>query len=249
MGLILGSFSNVLIYRLPIDKKGILTGRSFCIFCKQKLKWFDNIPLLSFINLNGKCRNCKKSISFRYIFIELFSAISFVLLYIYLDNIFEVVFYQIILMILMIIIFIDLKHFIIPDELNFTLIFLALIHNFFTDFNLSFNDNLFQSIIGGLVGYSVIWSIIFLYDKLKNIEAMGMGDAKLMAALGLFFGWQSVPFVLFFASIIGLIFVLPSILRTKKNLQTEIPFGPPIISAAILYFFKGEIIIGMIIKY
>ena len=249
LGLILGSFANVLIYRLPLNKKGILTGRSFCTFCKKKIEWFDNIPLISFLKLNGKCRNCKKNISPRYFFVELISGLSFIFLFFYLDNFYEIIFYQIVFLILIIIIFIDLKHFIIPDELNFTLIFLAIIHNFFTDFSIQFNANLNQSIIGGLVGFSVIWSIIFLYDKLKNIEAMGMGDAKLMAALGLFFGWQSVPFVLFFASIIGLIFVLPSILRTKKNLQTEIPFGPPIISAAILYFFKGEIIIGMIIKY
>ena len=248
-GLILGSFANVLIYRLPLDKKGILTGRSFCIFCKKKIKWFDNIPLISFLNLSGKCRNCKKKINPRYFFVELISAISFVFLFINLDNYFEAIFYQIILIILLIIIFIDLKHFIIPNELNFTLIFLALIHNFFTDFAIRFNEDINQSIIGGLVGYSIIWVIIFLYDKLKNIEAMGLGDAKLMAALGLFFGWQSILFILFFASIFGLISVLPSLLYKKKNLMTEIPFGPSIIYASVLYFFKGEIIIGMIIKY
>ena len=248
-GLILGSFANVLIYRLPLDKKGILTGRSFCIFCKKKIKWFDNIPLISFLNLSGKCRNCKKKISPRYFFVELISAISFVFLFINLDNYFEAIFYQIILIILLIIIFIDLRYFIIPDELNFSLIFLALIHNFFTDFHFSFIDNFLQSVVGGFVGYSIIWLIIFLYDKLKNIEAMGMGDAKLMAALGLFFGWQSIPFILFFASIFGLISVLPSLLYKKKNLKTEIPFGPSIIYASALYFFKGELLISMLIKY
>ena len=247
MGLILGSFSNVLIYRLPIDKKGILTGRSFCIFCKKKIRWFDNIPLISFLNLNGKCRSCKKKISPRYLFVELFSAISFVLLFIYLENYFEVIFYQIVLLIFLMIFFIDLKHFIIPDELNFTLIFLAIIHNFFSDFKFVFIEHFLQSIIGGLVGFSVIWLIIFLYDRIKNIEAMGLGDAKLMSALGFFFGWQSIPFILFFGSIFGLISAFPSLINKKKNLKTEIPFGPAIICASLLYFFKGELIIGLLI--
>ena len=249
LGLILGSFANVLIYRLPLDKKGILTGRSFCVFCKKKIQWFDNIPLISFLNLSGKCRHCKKKISTRYFFVELISAISFVFLFINLNNYFEVIFYQIVFLILLMIILIDLKHFIIPDELNFTLIFLAIIHNFFTEFNFSFNEDLNQSIIGGLAGFFVIWSIIFLYDKLKNIEAMGLGDAKLMAAFGLFFGWQSVPFILFFASIIGLISVFPSLINKKKNMRTEIPFGPSIICAAFIYFFKGQEIIEFLIVY
>ena len=249
LGLILGSFANVLIYRLPLDKKGILTGRSFCVFCKKKIQWFDNIPLISFLNLSGKCRHCKKKISTRYFFVELISAISFVFLFINLNNYFEVIFYQIVFLILLMIIFIDLKHFIIPDELNFALIFLAIIHNFFTDFDFNFIEDINQSIIGGLIGFFVIWSIIFLYDKLKNIEAMGLGDAKLMAALGFFFGWQSVPFVLFFASIIGLISVLPSMIRKQKTLRTEIPFGPSIICAAFIYFFKGQEIIEFLLVY
>ena len=249
LGLILGSFANVLIYRLPFNRKGILIGRSFCTFCKKKIEWFDNIPLISFLKLNGKCRNCKKNISLRYFFVELISGLSFVYIFINLNNFYEIIFYQIVFLILVMIIFIDLNHFIIPDELNFTLIFLALIHNFFIDFNFNFNEDLNQSIIGGLVGFSVIWSIIFLYDKLKNIEAMGLGDAKLMAAFGLFFGWQSVPFILFFASIIGLISVFPSLINKKKNMRTEIPFGPSIICAAFIYFFKGQEIIEFLIVY
>ena len=249
LGLTLGSFANVLIYRLPLEKKGILTGRSFCTFCKKTIKWFDNIPLISFLRLNGKCRNCKKQISPSYFFVELISGLSFVFLFFNLNNFYEIIFYQIVFLILLMIIFIDLKHFIIPDELNFALIFLALIHNFFTDFDFNFNADINQSIIGGLIGFFVIWSIIFLYDKLKNIEAMGVGDAKLMSALGLFFGWQCVPFILFFASIIGLISVLPSIINKKKNLRTEIPFGPSIIYAAFIYFFKGQQIIDFLLVY
>ena len=245
----MGSFANVLIYRLPTNKKGILIGRSVCTFCKLKIKWFDNIPIISFLALKGKCRNCKKKISLSYPFVELFSAISFIFLFVNLENYFEVIFYQIIFLILVVIIFIDLKHFIIPDELNFSLIFLALIHNFLPRFSYTFNDNIFQSILGGVLGFTVIWLIIFLYDRLKNVEAMGLGDAKLMAALGFFFGWQSVPFILFFSSIIGLISVIPSIINKKKNLQTQIPFGPSIIYASVLYFFKGDEIIYMLIKY
>ena len=104
-----------------------------------------------------------------------------------------------------------------------------------------------MSIIGGLVGYFSIWSIIQLYYILRKIEGMGLGDAKLMDGIGLLFGWQSIPFILFVSAILGLIMVLPSLINKKRNLKTEIPFGPYIITAGVIYYCFGEFLYNFIL--
>ena len=247
LGLILGSFFNVLIIRLPKNKKGILSGRSYCPNCKKKIKWFDNLPVISFINLKGRCRKCKKNISAQYPLIEIISAISFIFLFFYFDNYFEALYFQLIILILIAIFLIDLRHSIIPNELNYSLILIAFLQIFILNFDNFFIKDINQALIGGILGYGVIWLIIFLYDKLRNIEAMGFGDAKLMTAIGVLFGWKSIPFVLFFASIIGLLIVVPSLINKKKNLTTQIPFGPALIVSAVLYFFEGKMIYQLLL--
>ena len=142
----------------------------------------------------------------------------------------------------MIIFFIDLKHFIIPDTLNFGIMILALAKNFLPDLDLSFTQITMHSITGGIIGYLSIWIIIYIYKTLKKMEGMGLGDAKLMAGIGLLFGWQSVPFVLFLSAILGLLMTLPSLLEKKKSLKSQIPFGPYIISAGLIYFLFGNIL-------
>ena len=143
--------------------------------------------------------------------------------------------------------FIDLENFIIPDTLNFSIMGLALFKNFLPNFNTSLIHEINQSIIGGIVGYISIWLIIFLYKAIKKIDGMGLGDAKLMAGIGLLFGWQSIPFVLFVASILGLIFVVPSLLKKQKTMRTEIPFGPFIIVACLIYFTYGDFLYSLIL--
>ena len=113
--------------------------------------------------------------------------------------------------------FIDLENFIIPDSLNFLIMGLALFKNFIPSFNTSLIHDINQSLIGGIIGYFSIWLIIFLYKTLKKIDGMGLGDAKLMAGIGLLFGWQSIPLVLFLSSILGLFFVAPSLLKKQKT--------------------------------
>ena len=124
---------------------------------------------------------------------------------------------------------------------------LALLKNFLPNFNTSLIHEIDQSIIGGMVGYLSIWLIIFLYKTIKKIDGMGLGDAKLMAAIGFLFGWQSVPFVLFVSSILGLIFVIPSLIKKQKNMRTEIPFGPFIILACLIYFAYGSQLYDLIL--
>ena len=246
LGVCLGSFANVCIYRLPKNKQ-IVSGRSFCPKCKKKINWYDNLPLISFIILNSKCRNCKRIISSRYFIVELITGISFLLIYSNFENLNTIIFLSILSLMLIIIFFIDLENFIIPDSLNFTIMGLALLKNFLPNFNTSLIHEINQSIIGGMVGYSSIWLIIFLYKTFKKIDGMGLGDAKLMAGIGLLFGWQSIPFVLFVSAILGLIFVLPSLLNKQKNMRSEIPFGPFIIVACLIYFAQGDLLYSLLL--
>ena len=104
-----------------------------------------------------------------------------------------------------------------------------------------------ETLLGGILGYSIIWLIIISYKKIRHMEAMGLGDAKLMAGIGLLFGWKSVPFVLFVSAILGLLMVLPSLVEKKKSLKSEIPFGPYIITAAIIYFLYGDVLYQMVL--
>ena len=246
LGIVLGSFANVCIHRLP-KKKQVIIGRSFCPKCKKKINWYDNLPLVSFLILKMKCRNCNKKISPRYFIVELLTGITFLIIFLSFNSLVTLIFLYVLSLILIMIFFIDLENFIIPDVLNFSIMFLALLKNFLPNLNTSFVQEINQSIIGGIVGYLSIWIIIFLYKTIKKIDGMGLGDAKLIAGIGLLFGWQSIPFVLFISSVLGLIFVIPSLLNKKKNMRSEIPFGPFIIAAGIVYFTFGDYLYSLIL--
>ena len=246
LGACLGSFANVCIYRLPKNKQ-IISGRSFCPKCKKKINWYDNLPLISFIILKRKCRKCKKTISARYFTVELITAIVFLLIFLNFKDIFTITFLSILALILIMIFFIDLENFIIPDSLNFSIMGLALLKNFLPNFGTSLIHQISQSIIGGIIGYLSIWLIIFSYKAFKKIDGMGLGDAKLMAGIGLLFGWYSIPFILFVSSILGLIFVVPSLLKKQKTMRSEIPFGPFIIIATLIYFVFGDYLYMLIL--
>ena len=246
LGIVLGSFANVCIHRLPKNKQ-VIIGRSFCPKCKKKINWYDNLPLFSFLILKMKCRNCNKKISPRYFIVELLTGITFLIIFLSFNSLVNLIFLCVLSLILIMIFFIDLENFIIPDVLNFSIMFLALLKNFLPNLNTSFVQEINQSIIGGIVGYLSIWIIIFLYKTIKKIDGMGLGDAKLIAGIGLLFGWQSIPFVLFISSVLGLIFVIPSLLSKEKNMRSEIPFGPFIIAAGIVYFTFGDYLYSLIL--
>ena len=234
LGCIWGSFSNVCIYRLPNDQS-VVKGRSFCTSCKEQIKWYDNIPFLSFIFLKGKCRKCGNKISSQYFLVEFISAISFIIVY-HLYGISITTLLLIILSIFFIIIFfIDLKHFIIPNGLTFPLMFIGFAKSFEPNLNQTIFPNYINSLIGGVFGYLIIWLIIFFYKKVRNKEGMGLGDAKLMAVVGFWFGWASIPFTIFISSFVALIFSIPSLIKKNKNMATQIPFGPYIIIGCIIY--------------
>ena len=240
-GSLWGSFANVCIYRLP-ENKSVITGRSSCPNCKNKIPWYDNIPLLSFILLMGKCRLCKKPIDLQYFIVELISAISFVSIYYFFGLTITALLLLILSIFFIIIFFIDLKHFIIPNELTFPLMIIGFIKSFDPNLNQTIFPNYINSLIGGVFGYLIIWLIIFFYKKVRKKEGMGLGDAKLMAVIGFWFGWVSIPFVIFISSAVALILVIPSLINQSRKMSSEIPFGPYIIIGCILYVsFSNQI--------
>ena len=238
LGALWGSFANVCIFRLP-KEKGVVSGRSYCPKCKKKIVWYDNIPIISFFLLGGKCRKCKKSISIQYVIVEAINIVSFITIYYF----FGVSVITVLLMMLsisfLIIFFIDFEHFIIPNVLTFPMMIVGFLKSF--DPNLpSLFPNYINSLVGGLFGYGVIWSIIYFYKQLRKKEGMGLGDAKLLAVVGFWFGWISIPFVLFLSSVLALLWVAPDLIKKSKKLTSQIPFGPYIILASILFFVSKQ---------
>ena len=244
LGALWGSFANVCIFRLP-GEKGVVSGRSYCPKCENKIAWYDNIPIISFFLLRGKCRSCKTSISIQYAIVEAINIISFVTIYYFFGISITTILLMILSLSFLIIFFIDLKHFIIPNVLTFPMMFVGFIKSF--DPNLhSLFPNYLNSLIGGLLGYGIIWAIIYFYKQVRKKEGMGLGDAKLLAVIGFWFGWISIPFVLFFSSVIALLWVVPDLIKKSKKLTSQIPFGPYIILGCVLYLLCFEKIIMLL---
>ena len=238
LGALWGSFANVCIFRLP-KEKGVVSGRSYCPKCKKKIVWYDNIPIISFFLLGGKCRKCKKSISIQYVIVEAINIVSFITIYYFFGISIITVLLMTLSLSFLIIFFIDLEHFIIPNVLTFPMMIVGFLKSF--DPNLPFLfPNYINSLIGGLFGYGVIWSIIYFYKQIRKKEGMGLGDAKLLAVVGFWFGWISIPFVLFLSSVLALLWVAPDLIKKSKKLTSQIPFGPFIILASILFFISKQ---------
>ena len=244
LGSLWGSFSNVCIYRLP-ERGNVVSARSKCINCQKKISWFDNIPFISYIILRGKCRNCGFKISFQYFVVELLVALGFLISFHFFGFSIATLLLFILTIFFVIIFFIDLKHFIIPNELTFPLMAIGFLKSFDPNLNQYLFPNYINSLIGGVVGYLIIWFIIFAYKRLRNKEGMGLGDAKLLSAIGFWFGWISIPFILFFSSFVALGFAIPSLVNKSKTMSSQIPFGPYLVLGCVLYL----VLIEQIIKY
>ena len=238
-GSIWGSFSNVCIRRIP-NNTSVIKGRSHCPSCNKLIKWYDNIPLLSFLILKARCRDCSTTIDVKYFIIELISALNFVLIFYLFGFSSTTILFFILSIGFLIIFFIDLKHFIIPNEITYPLMMLGFLKSFDPNLNLNLFPNFIDSLIGGFFGYVIIWFVIFIYKQFRNKEGMGLGDAKLVSVIGFWFGWISIPFVIFFSSAIALIKVIPDLIKNKKNLSSEIPFGPYLIVGCLTFLILNS---------
>ena len=183
LGSIWGSFCNVCIRRIP-NNTSVIKGRSHCPSCNKLIKWYDNIPLISFLILKARCRDCSTTIDVKYFIIELISALNFVLIFYLFGFSSTTILFFILSIGFLIIFFIDLKHFIIPNEITYPLMMLGFLKSFDPNLNLNLFPNFIDSLIGGFLGYIIIWLVIFIYKKFRNKEGMGLGDAKLVSLIG-----------------------------------------------------------------
>jgi leader peptidase (prepilin peptidase)/N-methyltransferase len=233
-GLIVGSFANVCIHRLPLDQS-IVTPRSACPNCKRQLTAWENIPVLSWVFLLGRCRGCRAPISFRYPLVELANG----LLYFGVVATFGPTPYALLMMAfttaLLILGLIDLEHQILPDVITLPFIVIGLAASFLPAPPTPFDA--FASAAGGFV---MFWFLARLWFYMRGIEALGMGDWKLAAMLGAFLGWEKLLLTIFLSSLTGTLIGVPLALTQGRNFQTKLPFGTFLCAAGIVAVFVGD---------
>lgn len=233
-GLLIGSFLNVCIYRIPEDES-IAFPASHCPKCNTKLRWYDNIPLLSYLSLSGRCRYCKTNISSQYPIVESLNAIIYLILFYHFNLSLDFIFYALISSTLIVITFIDLKEMIIPDILVSIILVLSILHKSLNYFIYNIPFNIINSLLGALIAGGIFLLIIVLSNG-----GMGGGDMTLIAALGFILGVKYIMLTIFFSFILGAIIsvgLLATKIKTKKD---PIPFGPFIILAFFIVLLYGD---------
>ncbi len=234
-GGIVGSFLNVVILRLPNEDESIVFPASHCTSCNTDLHWYENIPVLSYLVLRGKCKHCQEKISLQYPVVELSMALLSAALINKFGFSINAAGYFIFTAALLVIIWIDIYLQIIPDVISLPGIILGLLFAFISP-TLTWQS----SIIGILAGGGVLYAIALIYFLWRKVDGMGGGDIKLLAMIGAFLGWQALPFVIFASSLSGTFVGLLAMIKQKKGGQTRIPFGPFLSISALLYLFFQE---------
>jgi len=256
LGLVFGSFLNVVIYRLPImmemnwreqckslngidnptktTKYNLITPRSACPHCLKAIAARHNIPIISFLILGGKCKECKSSISWRYPAVEIISACLVGLVAYKFGFSLNTLAASAFVLALLSLTFIDLDTQLLPDDITLSLLWLGLLFNL----NGGFTD-IQSAVIGAVAGYLILWSVYWLFKLITGKEGMGYGDFKMLAAIGAWFGWGMLPAVILLSSIAGSIIGIGLILLAKKGRNTAIPFGPYLALGGIVALFFG----------
>ncbi len=254
LGAIIGSFLNVCIYRLPRNESVIRPG-SKCPACGAAIRFYDNIPLLSYLILRGKCRKCGQSISMRYAAVELLTALLFSAQFMLLGLSPELAVALIFTSILIVISFVDLEFLIIPDSLSLGGLLLGLVLSFVRgrtffgqDLVIAFGSfpAFVQSLLGVILGGGILYAIAKLYEIVRKAEGMGGGDIKLLAMIGAFCGVTGVVFALVSGSIIGTVVGIPLMLIKRQGTKYAIPFGPFLSLGALLYVMVGNRLIPLL---
>lgn len=234
-GAVVGSFLNVCIYRLP-DKTSIIKPLSRCPHCEKPIRFYDNIPIISFFILKGKCRDCGGKISWRYPLVELLTGILALLLFLKFGLSLKFLAAFVFAAALVVITFIDLDHKIIPDIITLPGIPIFLLAGIFI-----MKVPWPEALIGVLVGGGVLFAIAFVYEALTKREGMGGGDIKLLGMIGGFFGWKALIFILLASSLTGALIGIAAMIIKKQDMKYALPFGPFLAAAAIAYFFWGDV--------
>ena len=258
--LCIGSFLNVVIYRLPLmlEKEwkqqceellynkeqhdaqtfNLMKPNSTCPKCKQSIKFWHNIPVLSYLLLGGKCAYCKVKISSQYLFIEVICAALSVFAAIHFGFGWALLGCLILTWSLIPMVAIDLKHQLLPDNITLPLLWLGLIFNLFSVYT-----NLNDAVIGAIAGYSSLWLFTYAYKMLTGKIGMGHGDFKLFAVFGAWLGWQILPLLIVFSALFGAIFGIIWLSIHRKTLSTALPFGPYIaVVGWVIFMFSDTIL-------
>lgn len=256
LGLCVGSFLNVVIYRLPIiiknqvvrdhmtlsqslvleTKINLCLPRSFCPNCRQNIPYRFNIPILGFLLLKGKSTCCNKPISSHYLLVELVTCLLSMALTLHFGGTVQLVAGLVFSWAAIVLFFIDSKEQLLPDLLTIPFLWIGLVFNIFETFT-----SLSSAVLGSIFGYLFFFLVAGIFKLIRKVEGIGRGDFKFFAMLGAWFGWQSLPAIAFIASCCGLIFAISSIIMIKKmNYHTPIPFGPFLVIAGFIILIGGN---------
>ena len=234
-GLAIGSFANVCIYRLP-KKESVVFPVSHCTACSTPVRPFDNIPVISYLILGGKCKDCKESISVIYPIIEVITALLILAGFFKFGLTFDFLIYTVVAPTLVIITVIDIEHQIIPDVITLPGIVLGLAAGSYT---IGYIDSFSGCLLGG--------GLFYLLAVLSN-GGMGGGDIKYIAAAGALVGWQKVLLIIFIGAFLGSFMGLLQIVVQKKSRKSLIPFGPFLAAATLITLFYGNLLIKLYIE-
>lgn len=255
-GLMVGSFLNVVIHRLPkmmerewhnnclelqgqeiteTSKYTLAKPRSACPSCGHMISALENIPVISYVFLKGKCRGCKAPISMRYPLIETLTGILIGLVSWKFGYSGATIFAWIFVFALITLTFIDFDTQLLPDDITLPLLWLGLLFNL----NIGFTD-LKSAVLGAIAGYLILWSIYWLFKIVTGKEGMGYGDFKLLAAVGAWFGWQLLPAVILLSSVLGAVIGIALIVFAKRGREIPMPFGPFLAIGGIAALFFGQ---------
>jgi len=254
--LCIGSFLNVVVYRLPIMMKhqlqadyddllnkqvdapepfNLMTPHSSCPHCKATIKPWQNIPVISYLWLKGRCAQCKQSISPRYPIVELITGLIPLGIALLLGPSLETYGLIVLSYFLIALTLIDLDEFLLPDQLTLPLIWIGLLFNISATF-----VPLADAVLGAVLGYMSLWSIFWLFKLITGKEGMGYGDFKLLAAIGAFLGWQALPVVVLLSSIVGAVVGITLMLVLGRDKNIPIPFGPYLAAAGLIAAIWGD---------
>ncbi len=257
LSLLVGSFLNVVIHRLPImmqqqwdceitgeppvETYNLAKPDSQCPHCQHVIKWYENIPIFSYLFLlKGKCASCKAPISIRYPMIELLSALLSIPIVISFGFNYLTLLALLFTWVLIALTFIDIDHFLLPDKLTLPLLWLGLLIN-----SQGIFTSLESAVYGAAAGYLSLWSVYWLFKLVTGKEGMGYGDFKLLAALGAWMGLSALPIIILISSISGIVIALTLALFNKQALDKPIPFGPYLTIAGFISLLWGAQITQM----
>lgn len=235
LGATIGSFLNVVIYRLP-EGESLMRPGSHCPDCGKIIRWYDNIPIISYIILNGKCRDCGASIPVRYLVVESITAFVYLYSYIHFGISLELLTFLIFVTLLIPISFIDFRVMLIPDSLSISGIIIGLILALF-------RGRILICTIGAITGAVYILIIIYLGKAIYKKDVMGFGDVKLAGLIGAFIGWSNFLLTILISSFLGSIYGIIQIRKGKSSMKSLIPYGPFLAIGGFITFLFGRWII------